>query len=277
MTVKVVDNLSNADYHAHSAISKSGLDEINKSPLHYWTKYLAPEKPPVVWTDAFTVGAALHSLVLEPQNFDNEFTILPEINRRTKVGREEYEQFEKDNKDKILVKPDQYSLCQRMTQAIEEHPEASSYLDGFGKAETSIFFEWDGVPCRCRPDYIREDGVIVDVKTANCAHPTIWPRKAFDLRYHVQAAFYSEGYKQAFGEKPKGFVFVAVEKLEPFGVTVFKSSNEFLAAGKVDSAKDIQTFKQCKLADNWPGYAANEVMDLDIPHYARKKYMEVLG
>lgn len=274
MLIKIDEHLSNADYHSSSAISKSGLDELAKSPLHFWNKYLNPEKPETVWTDAFTVGAALHNLVLEPQNFDKEFTLLPEINRRTKAGREEYAAFEKANKDKILLKPEQLEVCQRMASSIESHDKASSYLDGFGKAETSIFFDWDGVECRCRPDYIREDGVVVDVKTAACAHPSIWPKKAYDFRYHVQTAFYSEGYRQAFGEYPKAFVFVVVEKTEPYGVSVFKASDDILNAGLIDCVRDLELYRRCLKDDKWPGYAEDKELDLSLPGYALKSYEE---
>ena len=34
----VIENMSNADYHAHSAISKSGLDLIEKSPAHFFLR-----------------------------------------------------------------------------------------------------------------------------------------------------------------------------------------------------------------------------------------------
>lgn len=272
MKAKTVQGLSNSDYHSDPAISKSGLDEINKSPKHYWEKYLKVDRDPVVWTDAFTVGSVLHALVLEPQNYDNDFITLPEIDKRTKAGKEEFKSFEDKAKGKILVTPKQLELCEIMTKSIEEHPKASEYLDGFGTAELSIFFEWDGVKCRCRPDYIREDGVVVDVKTAQTAHPTVWPKKAYDLRYHVQTAFYSEGYRQAFGEMPKAFVFVVVEKMPPYGVTVFKATDELFHAGMIDTVANLRTYRECLEKNEWPGYANDKELEFEIPGYAKKKY-----
>lgn len=265
-------NLSNRDYHSDPAISKSGLDEIAKSPLHYWSKYLDPDREPVKWTDAFTIGAALHALVLEPQNFDKEFVTIPKIDRRTKAGKEEYAAWEAKTSDKILVNDQQLELCEIMRDSILSHKKAASYLDGFGQAELSIFFEWEGVSCRCRPDYIREDGVVVDVKTAACAHPDVWMRKAFDFRYHVQTAFYSEGYRQAFGEDPKGFIFVVVEKSPPYGVSVFRASAELEEVGSYDALDDLNLFRECLEKNEWPGYSEGEERELILPGYARKKY-----
>jgi hypothetical protein len=36
--------MNNTDYHAHPAISKSHLDQVAKSPLHYWARYLDPNR-----------------------------------------------------------------------------------------------------------------------------------------------------------------------------------------------------------------------------------------
>lgn len=274
MSAQIVRGLSNSEYHSREEISKSGLDEIEKSPLHYWDKYINPEKPEPVWTDAFTIGAALHALVLEPQNFDNDFASLPSIDKRTKAGKETYATWEQENQDKILITPTQRELCDKMVEAIQSHELANSYLDGFGEAEQSIFFEWNDVKCRCRPDYIRQDGVIVDLKTAACAHPTIWPKKAYDFRYHVQAAFYAEGYRQAYGELPKAFVFVAVEKSPPYGVSVFKASDELYRAGTIDALRNLETYRRCLEKNEWPGYGEDHELDLSIPAYARNKYEE---
>ena len=61
--------MENADYHRHSAISKSGLDVVAKSPLHYWARYLDPKREVPEPTAAMRIGTALHTLVLEQDQF----------------------------------------------------------------------------------------------------------------------------------------------------------------------------------------------------------------
>lgn len=272
----VRDGLPNKVYHSHPALSKSSLDELSRSPLHYWRKYLDTNKPNIVWSDAFTVGAALHALVLEPHKYDEEFITMPKVDKRTKAGKEELAAFEETKGDKILVTEEQKLLCDRMVSAIEGHEEASKYLDGFGVAERSIFWNQDGVSCRCRPDYIREDGMMVDVKTARSADPDVFTRKAFDLRYHVQAGWYSLGYQAATGKMPKGFVFVVVEKTDPYPVSVMVASQDFIRAGVVDALDDLKKFKRCKVANDWQSYNFGKPAELDLPYYVKNKYEGLL-
>lgn len=63
----VYPNLSNEEYHGGPGISKSGLDLIHRSPLHYRAaKTAANDNEP---TAAQAIGTAFHSLLLEPESF----------------------------------------------------------------------------------------------------------------------------------------------------------------------------------------------------------------
>jgi len=79
--------MENADYHRHWAVSKSGLDQIAKSPLHYWARFLDPDR---VWTEptpAMRLGTALHTHVLELSKWDEQIAVAPgDINRRSTAG-----------------------------------------------------------------------------------------------------------------------------------------------------------------------------------------------
>ena len=263
---KVIQGLSNADYHADPSISKSGLDLINKSPLHYWDRYLNEDKPKYVPNEAFNVGSLLHNMILEPEQFDEEFIVTPaDLNRRTKAGREEYQALL--DTGKIVITQDDYKLCQRMTSAISQHRKASRYLATSGHSELSLFWKDKdtGVDCRCRPDFMTEDGYIVDLKTSLTASQRGFSRKAiWDFRYHVQAAFYTEGYLACYGELPKGFIFVAVEKTSPFSIGVFNVPVDTYKAGEELVRKNLATYKWCLDNNVWPSYNNDEEMELKV-------------
>lgn len=263
----VVKGMSNVEYHAHSAISKSGLDEIARSPQHYYRKYLDPMRTESVWSDAFTEGSALHALVLEPQNFEKQFAVREKVDGRTKAGKEYLAEFSAQINDRLVIAEDRLQECRNMAASIEAHPLIDGLLDGFGQYETSIFWEWDGVECRCRPDYIRPDGLIIDIKTAQSAQPKIFSRKAIQFRYHVQAGFYSEGFRAAYGEEPKGFVFVAVEKQDPYPVCVFEADASFIQAGRLEAEHCLKIYKHCKQENIWPGYALDNICRLSAPSW----------
>ncbi|GAH01364.1 unnamed protein product, partial [marine sediment metagenome] len=63
----IYDDISNADYHASEGISKSGLDLIAKCPKKYWHKYINPERMEKEQSDAFLIGQATHTAILEPE------------------------------------------------------------------------------------------------------------------------------------------------------------------------------------------------------------------
>lgn len=271
MKAKVIYDMSNEEYHSSPAISKSALDEFAKSPLHYWDRYINPDKPTRKPTEAMLMGSALHTLVLEPHKFDQEYAVSPEFDKRTKLGKEEFLVWQHENEGKIHISKDDYISCQRMQDAIQKHPVARTLLDGTGKAETSIFWmqpSLASLPCRCRPDYITPSGAIVDLKSSLTASKTGFMWKAYDMRYHVQAAFYRQGFRAAFGEYPEDFLFVAVEKTAPYMVSVQRATKEFIEEGTEEMVENLRGIASCRVSGIWPGYNNDEIIDL-LP--ARRK------
>ena len=93
-----------SEYRSHPATSKSDLFKITKSPLHFkWAMENIEDKTP-----ALVFGSACHKYVLEKEDFDKEFAVMPDINRRTKAGREEYEAFLAVNDGKDVISPDDF-------------------------------------------------------------------------------------------------------------------------------------------------------------------------
>lgn len=265
MKAKIIYDMSNEEYHSSPAISKSALDEFAKSPLHYWDRYINPDKPTRKPTEAMLIGSALHTLVLEPHKFEAEYAVYPEFDKRTKLGKEEFIVWQHDNEGKIHISKEAYTDCQRMVDAIGKHPVARTLLDGSGKAETSIFWRYHKnlpIDCRCRPDYITPSGIIVDLKTSLTASENGFKWKAYDMRYHVQAAFYGQGFKAAFGAFPEDFMFVAVEKTAPYLVSVQRATKEFIAEGHMEMEENLRGIAQCRVSGVYPGYNNDEVIEL---------------
>ena len=93
--------MTNREYHADPAISKSDLDQIHRSPMHWqYRKTHPPEQTP-----ALLVGSAVHKMILEPSGFADEFAVAPETDRRTKAGREAYQAFQESATGKTVITP----------------------------------------------------------------------------------------------------------------------------------------------------------------------------
>lgn len=69
----VYSGIPNADYHGGPGISKSGLDLIRRSPLHY--KCVVDGANDNQPTPAQMIGTAAHCLILEPQEFAKHYCL----------------------------------------------------------------------------------------------------------------------------------------------------------------------------------------------------------
>ena len=264
--------MENADYHRHFAVSKSGLDQIAKSPLHYWARFLDPDR---VWTEptpAMRLGTALHTHVLELSKWDEQIAVAPgDVNRRTKEGREQWAAFETAAKRKTVITADDADLVMRMGRSVFGHPAAAMLLGLPGKAETTHMWTdaATGLQCKCRPDWLTDDGrLIVDLKTTEDASPRGFARSIAQWRYHVQAAWYLDGIEQATGTRPEQFIFICVEKKAPFACAVYAADAEMIAAGAQTAARDLEVLATCKAADAWPGYS-NQIEPISLPAWMR--------
>jgi hypothetical protein len=257
--------LTNEQYHRNSAVSKSHLDQVAKSPRHYWGRYLDPDRVKPEPTAAMILGTALHTAVLEPHLWDEQFAVPPQaFDRRTKVGKELALAFEADAAGKTVLTPDDADRIRRMADAVHTHPAAGFLLDLPGTREASYFWtdEATKLECKCRPDWHSQDRrLLVDVKTTEDASPRGFQKSVANFRYHVQSAWYQRPFAEA-----EQFLFIAVEKQPPFLVAVYAATPAMMAAGDRVAQRDLETLAQCRASNEWPGYS-DEIQMLDLPSW----------
>ncbi|MFC5707582.1 PD-(D/E)XK nuclease-like domain-containing protein [Aeromonas eucrenophila] len=132
------------------------------------------------------------------------------------------EQFMQGAGSREVLTANEYQHALRYREAVLAHPEAAVLLDE-GVAESSLYWHHPETKAllKCRPDWMRPDHVLVDLKFVRNASPSGFARDGSAHNYHVQDAHYCDGYETLTGHKPS-FVFVAVEKDGPLGRDVFK-------------------------------------------------------
>ncbi len=264
----------NAAYHRHTAVSKSHLDLVARSPLHYWARYLDPNRIQPEPTPAMVIGSALHTHVLEIDTWDENYVTLPDgIDRRTKQGKAEWESFSAASSGRTVLSKSDAELVMRMGQAIYAHPAAAFLLQRPGQAERSYFWtdEATELECKCRPDWMTSDGqLIVDLKTTEDASPAGFRKSISAWRYHVQAAHYLTGVEVATGQRPEQFIFICVEKKPPHAVAVYAASAEMVAAGERTAETDLARLALCRQTGEWPGYS-DQIETIDLPFWMRPR------
>lgn len=263
---------SNEDYHRGPGVSKSHLDAIaGLSPLHYWHKYLNPNREPEEPTPAKVMGTAVHGAILEPDLFPSVTAVAPaDINRRTNAGKAEWEAFLKENAGKTILTADDYKVCLGIRDAVHRHPIAAGLLTG-GKAEQS-FYAVDsetGELIKCRTDYLHDSGaMIVDVKTTDDASPTGFGKSAANYRYPLQTAWYNGVLDSCFGEHPQDWVFLAVEKVEPYAIGIYFMEPDVVARAHLAARRDFLRIVEHKRANHWPDYGATP-LPLSLPSWSK--------
>jgi hypothetical protein len=251
-------------YLAAEGISKSGLDQIARSPAHYqsWLRY-KPEPTP-----AMLFGSALHCALLEPNRFTENYSLLPDVNRTTKEGKAAYAEWQALNAGRTGLKPEQMHTIVGMQDAFHAHPLLKSVLKG-AQIEQSIFWEdpVTGVKCKARPDIITSNNLVIDVKTTDDASPDGFSRSSWTYRYHVQASYYMQGVAAALKFKPESFLFVVIEKYQPYAIAVYMADSAMVNLGIEHARRDLDRYAACLKEDRWPAYSS-EVQPLALPRWA---------
>jgi hypothetical protein len=236
-------------------LSKSRLDLINKAPSLYKRKYIDGVNEQLE-TPALVLGKALHCRVFEPAEWGRRYTIAPDIDRRTKEGKERWAEFQQKSEGLTVVTREQDDAIERMNSAVYKHP-AAAYLLGL-KGTSEIMVNWvdevSGIPCRGIFDRLTTSAIIMDLKTTDDASPKGFARSCHKYRYYVQAAFYMDGFERAYNQLCEGFFFIAVEKSEPHLVAVYYLTAEDIQRGRQQYREDIEKFSTCLKFDEWQGY-----------------------
>jgi len=268
------DALENADYHRHHAVSKSHLDLVARSPLHYWARYLDPNRIEPEPTPAMLMGTALHTHVLELDQWDQRYVMAPEgIDRRTKQGKAEWEAFTVASTGRTVLSKADADTVMRMARSVYAHSAAAMLLAMAGKAETTWMWtdETTGLECKCRPDWLTDDHrLIVDLKTTEDASPRGFQKSVATWRYFVQSSWYLDGVQAASGTRPDQFIFIVVEKKPPYAVAVYAADADMIAAGAKQARLDLDTLAVCKAADAWPGYS-DQIETISLPPWMRPR------
>ena len=264
------EKMTNEQYHSDTShISKSGLDKIESSPLDYWWHYLRPVRDPHKPTEAMNFGTAVHLAVLEPNEFDKTYVAMPTINKRTNVGKAEIQSLQAmcEVNNQVLIDPLDFDTVRRIRDAVFKHPTAKLLFQN-GLAEQTFMFEEPntGAKCKIRPDWLDQNsGLIVDLKTTEDASNAGFIKSATKYKYYKQAPFYYDG-MESLGHERSGFVFVNVEKTEPFKIGIHYLDARSTQFGRDEYLRNCETYVKCLESGIWKGYD-EKINEVSLPEW----------
>ena len=272
---------SNAEYHANAAISHSKLECYRRRPALFYKKYVAKTLPQPEETGAFRLGSAVHCAVLEEKEFASRYVLKPDCDRRTKEGKIQFAEFAAQHAGKTLLDADEMAQVVAMREAVAAHPIASRLL-----AEGIPEMTWRKAQpnalgaLQCRTDWFAPCGCEIsefhpyalDIKTVESLDSDAFrnfERAAFSYGYHRQAGFYLPLINEILEYPVSRMYYVAVEKVEPFGVAVYKLSDDAIARGQDENIADLVRLKKSLEDNHWPNIEPT-VHELKLPAWYAK-------
>ena len=258
-TPTIINDIPNATYDGWDAINYSSLKKFMVSPKHYQSWFLNKDNEET--KDAFRFGSAVHMLCLQPEHFNARWSIAPDVDRRTKIGKEAWAVFldNVNGRDNYLSEKE-FEACLNIANSLKQNEFWKFVNDKNDEIyrEAGILSEYAGCKVKGRVDfYNKTQNVIVDVKTISQT-PTVKNvlDQIYSLKYHIQTFFYSKLVESVFKpENTPTFYFVFVEKTLPYSVAWFEISPEFgdyeHTKQKVEEA--LCRFENAKKADIWAG------------------------
>lgn len=282
-------DIPNDDYHASNGVSRSGIVQLCRSPKHYWERYINPEREKPEPTPALIIGSAFHTLVLEPDLFNDSFIVyqkpdkLPPTLRLKDVGRELFEinkfnieqakrdrdnyeiDFEILSRNKMILTIEQYDTVQRMRDSVMSDPEASQLLAG-AQYERSLYFKDDasGELCKVRPDFMHPH-FAGDLKSSVDASEGAFQRALYDYGYFLQGSMISDGIEKIKNKVIEEFVFILCEKEPPYAVVCYPVCYDTIEYGKKKYRAELLKLAECRKNNSWPSYPSKVIT---LPHWA---------
>lgn len=258
------------DYRAISAHSISALKYLRVSPKHYRYALEHPKE-----TKPMTLGTAAHCAVLEPERFDRQFVVWDRVSENGNLcprRGQHWDAFLELHSDRTVLLQEEVDNALNMQKAVRASPNAMRYLE---RGEPEVSMEWSlSLECsgvmkpfssKGRADWLTTvDDVphIVGLKTARDHRHFVFGGAAAKLGYHLQWAYYHDGFETITGKRPR-VVEIVVESNAPHDVAVYIIPDDILDQGRDEYQTLLRLLAQCEAANEWPGvYTSEQVLTL---------------
>lgn len=226
-TARLVD-ISDDDYHAHDAVSKSKLNDFIESSQVFFHRHIEGTMPFKGSTQEMAIGSVVHAVLLEGKAIDDIISVYPDsvlksdgaINSRGS----EYKAWAQENAGKHWFKQADVTSVLDCVKAVQQS-ELAELVEAATHRERAVFWtdSATGLDCRCKPDFFLEmsDHVVCyDLKISPHISPKEFLRQVKQFRYWLQDAHYSAGVSELYG-KPTQFRFWVVEPVKPWRIKCY--------------------------------------------------------
>jgi hypothetical protein len=277
-TAKLHKDMPMEQYQAaKDHISKSMLSDFADCPARF--KYLhidGGEKPS---TPSLRLGHAVHTLALEPDLYKKNYYVMPLKEDGKEIIRNASHAAYKEQLEvaagRMILSRSELRQIEGMAEALTKNPFALALLKAAGYVEASIFWQDGDMAFRCRPDFMRNDGLLVDLKTAESVEPRKFFQSARNYNYDLSVALTSQGYEALHGKQPDEYVFLCVEPEPPHLIEAYDTfvmhpdvGISYLDYGSARLGTLLEKYKECRSKNKWPGYVG-KIAPMGLPGWTK--------
>jgi exodeoxyribonuclease VIII len=235
-------------------ISASDIKNFLKSPkYYYWNKYLKTEKED---GRHFAIGSAIHELILEPQLFLSNYIVMPKVDRRTKDGKLQYEQFMIEAQGKTMLDTEEMIMITEMVKNATDNKTFMALLENSHR-ELSAYLvdEKTGLKLKVRPDILPQTkSTIIDIKSCLDSSPKKFKSDVYSYGYSLSAAYYCDLLKR------ENYVFAAIEKSQPYQTSLYALSDEMMEYGRQQYRMGLDLLKWSYDNNYWCDHNEFEIL-----------------
>ena len=271
----IIENLPAQAYHSDEAVGSSLIRKLQTStPMHALAMLATPMASP-----AMALGTALHAAMLEPENDLAQAVVQPDIDKRTKAGKEEHATFAALHEGRCIITPDQAQQLSGMVSACLKDWRIKHALSACKKREVSAFGSIGGHKAKARLDAWNGHGMVLDLKTTRDL-ACDFEKSIANFGYGLQAAWYREVLRSVFRSEGRlmpddfSFVFLVVETTYPHGTAVYRMSDEVMDCYSDRLVELQKQWWECVLKNEYSGWPQTDVVDISLPAWAMKKLQE---
>ncbi len=232
-------------YDMIDALNPSRVKAVRKSLKHFHHGLNNPKTQ----TPAMLIGSAMHTAILEPDEFARRYVLWNGGHRRGG----DWIAFRDANETYDILDADDYDACLAMRDAVMACPEAAALIAQCPHRESSLVWQdpWTGLLCKGRPDLFGGK-ILPDFKTTADVSERKFTRIGGDLAYIVSVGAYADGLEFN-GHPIDAAQFIAVESKPPFDVVIYAIPEEVLRKGREEWRDSLKRIKLAMDTNCWPG------------------------
>jgi exodeoxyribonuclease VIII len=243
--------MNEKEYRQSEGLSQSELNMFIRSPRLYHA--VKSGTVSIEQTSAMVFGSAFHCMILEPECFYERFVVL---DRRTKDGKEKAATAE--SRGISVITQSDLENIQGMQESLRSHPE---FKKAYGQIESvEKVLSWNetisgqNIKAKGRLDFTTKD-FIWDLKTTD--KPDLSFRYSIkDFGYDRQAVWYLDA------EKKLDFIFIAVQKKEPYDVGFYTLSETMKQKARDTIKVAIENMKRYEKENFWPHLNQGQIITI---------------